>query len=152
MKILITTIALLTSLPSFCVTFKIIGPCSEKPLAESKLKINDSMVNLGKLTIDYLIEKNIPYSGDEQAISSINNSPTGDQAIEILSDIELRAYGWCYTINNLLPEKTPNDILINNNNDIIIWFYAFSSYIKGEWKNYCTPAYTIQNSKFCSQK
>ena len=152
MKIFTTICLIFFSLTAFSASIKIIGPCSAAPFSEKQIVIDDLKTNVGQITVSYLLEEKIPFAGDEFGIGSINNSAVGDDAIEVLSDTELRAYGWCYTINNIIADQMPNDTFLTNYQDSIIWFYAFSTYSMGEWSNYCTPAYTLHSPKFCSLK
>jgi hypothetical protein len=152
MKIFLTTILLLTSFNIFSATIKIIGPCSETPIHQSNLENLDISKNLNDITTDYLERNKIPYLGNAYGIISINESPIGDDAIEILSDTQLRAYGWCFSINGSQIDKMPYEVQLNDQQDQITWFYAFATYDNGEWKDYCTPAYKIQSTKICSSK
>jgi hypothetical protein len=155
MKIFIATASIflfLFSLNTNAATIKITGPCSEIPIVESSINILDFKINLGKITVDFLTQEKIPFVGSEYGFNSINGTDVGDDAIEILSDTKLRAYGWCYTINNIANDKMPDEIFLTKQSDSISWFYAFATYDRGVWKDYCTPAYKIHYSKFCSQK
>ncbi len=152
MKKIFICISLLTSLNLYAVSIKFVGPCSPIPFNDTEIHLSDFKLNLGQITTDYLTQAKIPFIGDEFGMSSINGSAIGDDAIEVISDTQLRAYGWCVTINNIAPELMPNEILLSNQNDTITWFYAYATYDSGEWKDYCTPAYIRHYSKFCSQK
>jgi hypothetical protein len=153
MKILIITLCLLTfASTGQAATIKITGPCSETPLIESTLNNLDLHLNLGKITVDFLTREKISFVGSEYGINSINGTAVGDDALEILSDTKMRAYGWCYTINNIAIDKMPDETFLTKESDSISWFYAYATYDSGEWKDYCTPAYKAHNSNFCSQK
>jgi hypothetical protein len=140
-------------LPSaFTATIKIIGPCSKTPIRESQLEIKNFSKNLGQITLDYLAQENIPYEGDQSGIRSINHSAVGDDALEILSDTKMRAYGWCVAVNNINVEKMPDEIFLTKQNDIVTWYYAYATYDHGEWVNFCSPSFLLMPSIFCSQK
>ncbi|RZJ25676.1 MAG: DUF4430 domain-containing protein, partial [Flavobacterium sp.] len=57
--------------------------------------------SLGFLTEFLLNKGQIPYTGDKSGIASIAGSPVGDDAIEVLSDSKLRAYGWCVEVDGV---------------------------------------------------
>jgi hypothetical protein len=155
MKIFNSTVFILLiilSLKTNAASIKITGPCSETPIVESSINILDLNHNLGRITVDFLTQNKIPFIGSEYGINSINETAVGDDALEILSDTKMRAYGWCYTINNIANDKMPDEIFLTKQSDSISWFYAFATYDRGVWKDYCTPAYKTHYSKFCSQK
>jgi hypothetical protein len=152
MKNFISILLLFISFAISSAEITIIGPCTPKPLHTNNIIIENLNSNLGKITVDYLTGEKIPFTGSEFGISSIDNSAVGDDALEVLSDTDMRAYGWCFTINNKLFDKMPNDVYLSSKQDSIIWFYAFSSYKSGTWSDYCTPAYTLKPAIFCSKK
>lgn len=137
---------------SMAVTIEVVGPCSSAPILQSKIETVDLSLSIGKITVDYLTKSKIPFIGSEVGIASIDNSAIGDEAIEIVSDTEMRAYGWCYTINGERPELMPNELYLTNKTDTITWFYAYATYNTNGWTDYCTPANTLKSSKFCSPK
>ena len=114
MKKIFICISLLISLNIYAVTIKFVGPCSPIPFSRAEINLSDFKLNLGQITTDYLTQAKIPFIGDEFGMSSINGSAIGDDAIEVISDTQLRAYGWCVTINNFAPELMPNEILLSN--------------------------------------
>jgi hypothetical protein len=152
MKIFISVVAVFISFTIFSAEMKIIGPCTPEPLITKTIVIKDLKTNLGNITVDYFTSAKIPFTGNEFGISSIYNSAVGDDALEVLSDTEMRAYGWCFTLNNQLIDRMPNDVYLSSKQDSIVWFYAFSSYKSGNWNDYCTPAYTLKPAIFCSKK
>jgi hypothetical protein len=93
----------------------------------------------------------IPYLGTESGFNSILGTPTGDGAIEILSDTKMRAYGWCYSVNGVKPDVIPQDYFFKTQDDELVWFYGYSTYDDGEWVDYCVPSFTVKASQFCPQ-
>ena len=120
-------------------TVSFIEPCGEEALVthEYELKGQES---LGKVTINTLLELNIPHIGAELGINSIFNTAIDFAAYDIISKSEMRAYGWCYSINGIEPNKLASEILVEEN-DQIIWWYAFAHYKEGEWVSQCEPSY-----------
>jgi hypothetical protein len=114
MKNLIVLSSLFLTVVTQAATIKIIGPCSGIPISEGSMVASDLMVNIGVRTIDYLNREKIPFKGDQFGISSIDNSKTGNDAIEVLSDTKMRAYGWCFKINELTPDKMPNELVLTS--------------------------------------
>lgn len=138
---------LLFASPAFALTFEIIGACSEQPAAQGIYAAAPGM-NAGEVTVNILEREKIPYIGSAGGMNSIYGTPTGDEAIEVLSDSEMRAYGWCYEVDNEQPSLMPDKVTLNGN-EHLKWFYAFSHYKAGEWLSYCTPAYTVKPAALC---
>ena len=130
------------------VTFDVIGACSSTPLYQGRFK-TDIAENVGVLSIEFFEDQSIAYSGSTAGFSSINNSPVGLDAIEVISDTKMRAYGWCFSINGVVPETLTNETYLSNQNDYISWFYAYSTYNQGVWTDYCVPAHTLRSVQFC---
>lgn len=76
------------------------------------------------------------FKADEDGVYEIEG-PTND--IEILSERELRAWGWCYELNGSVPETMPAVTLLTSDQDRVTWFYGFAHYKDGEWVAQCVP-------------
>ena len=79
----ILTFILQLSLPSFAISWKVIGACSAQAIEEGAVEID-----LKKSVFDvtrFIFDKNaIPYEVDLNDFSSILSSPSGEAAVEIL--------------------------------------------------------------------
>jgi hypothetical protein len=148
MKMLLSLIMLSASTSAFAIYFDITGPCSEKPLAHGTFK-TDLEDSVGQITIDILNSHQIPYTGDVKGINSIFSSPIGDDALEVLSDTKMRAYGWCFSVNGVVPDIMSHKLYFESQSDYLSWFYAYSTYDQGVWVDYCVPAYTIKSPQIC---
>jgi hypothetical protein len=136
----------------FAIQIKIIGPCSENPTNTSKNIIAKNLpATIGSISVEYFTKENIPFTGSIEGINSINNSAVGDDALEVISDTKMRAYGWCYKLNDELVNKMPDAAFLTKNADYITWFYAYAEYDSGTWTKYCSPAYLIKPTIFCSK-
>lgn len=142
---------LLTSIPLFATTFEVrfIGGCSSQPLLIQKIKFNDGL-NVGDLSLKALDDNQIPYQGTSQGINQIFNSPIGLEALEILNEQEMLSYGWCYEIDNVIPEVYPNEILITKSTQVITWFYGYAHYLNGKWISQCEKSYLRQSAQICA--
>ena len=140
-------LALLFPFQVYALTFEVIGPCSETPIYQTSTTMHNT--NLGFLTEFVLKKGEIPYTGDQAGIGSIANSPVGDQALEVLSDTTMRAYGWCVEVDGFQPDVMPDKVMISDSVKHIRWFYAFSLYEAGEWTQYCTPSYLVKSAQMC---
>lgn len=149
-SILNTTLLILITLSTSvsAVTFDVIGACSHTPLYSGQFR-TDIKENVGALSIEFFEDQSIPYTGSVAGFSSINHSPSGMDAIEVLSDTKMRAYGWCFSINGVIPDTLTSETFVAKQNDYISWFYAYSTYDQGVWTDYCVPSYKIQAPQFC---
>jgi len=145
---IILIFALVLPTLSQAITFDVIGPCSLTPLFKGSFK-TDLSENAGKISMDIFDFNKIPYIGTQDGMNSIFATPTGRDAMEIISNTKMRAYGWCYSINGKLPNLLPSQSFLKKQSDHLIWFYAFSTYDNGIWLNYCIPSYTIKSPQFC---
>ena len=140
-------LALFIPFQVYALTFEVIGPCAETPIYQMSTTMHNT--NLGFLTEFVLKKGEIPYTGDQTGIGSIANSPVGDQALEVLSDTTMRAYGWCVEVDGFQPDVMPDKVMISDSVKHIRWFYAFSLYEAGEWTQYCTPSYLVKSAQMC---
>ena len=147
MKILIITLMIITEVSAGTISF--IGPCSKEPIFERSFSL-EKKSNVGKLTIEILEAEGIPYLGTELGINSIFNTATGQEAIEIISDQEMLAYGWCYKVNDFEPGDYPNQVLIEEA-DNLTWWFGYAHYKNGEWIAQCNPSYLRKSPVFCEE-
>jgi hypothetical protein len=131
----------------FALSFEVIGPCSEKPIYQTETNLQN--LSLGVITEQLLKQGGVPYTGSPSGIQSIANSPVGKDAIEVLSDASILAYGWCVEVDGFQADRMPDQVIVDELAKKIRWFYAFSLYQAGEWKQYCTPSYLIRSSQIC---
>lgn len=142
---------LFTTVKSYAITYKVIGPCSSTPEFLGSYEVSDFSTNVGMYSLNIFDKTPIPYLGTESGFNSILGTPTGDGAIEILSDTKMRAYGWCYSVNGVKPDVIPQDYFFKTQDDELVWFYGYSTYDDGEWVDYCVPSFTVKASQFCPQ-
>ena len=145
MKIFILLFIASMNLKAVEITF--IGPCDEDFIM--KKNVSEAYRNVGELTIGTLKKFNIPFIGTPEGISSIFETPIGDRALEVVSDIEMRAYGWCYSVDGFSPELYPHQVPVYSHTKSIVWHYGFARYYKGQWVTQCTPAHTIKPKFLC---
>lgn len=135
------------------IEIAVVGACAEEPqlITNIELKENEG-VTLGDLTVKVLNDNRIPFVGDAQGIAQIFDSPLGQDAQEILSSSQMRAYGWCVHVDNDEPADMPDQVMITQDVKKILWFYAYSLYDSGAWKDYCTPSWKVQSLNYCKSK
>lgn len=141
-------IFLLLSLHSFSASISFIGPCDSSPIFKTTFKPNNNN-NLGSETIQILEKHDIPHIGSEAGLVSAFNTPTGDGSIEVISDVEMNAYGWCYSINGDQAKVYPNEVILDDN-DKIVWWWGFAKYYSGEWVSQCEPSHKRRPAIFCN--
>ena len=128
----------------------IIGACDPVALLSTSVELKDNeATTLGDLTVKVLNQNHIPFKGSAEGISQIYDSPTGDQALEVLSTSQMRAYGWCVHVDQDEPYEMPDKVIITNKVQKITWFYAYSFYDAGDWKDFCTAAWKERSLPYC---
>lgn len=117
----------------FAITVDVIGPKSEIyiPLTNLEVNLDD---NLGKISVDFFKQNNLIFLGSEAGITTINN--LGND-IEIVSDTEMKAYGWCFSINGEVPETMSNVSFLTQQSDHLRWYYAYAHFKDGAWIAQC---------------
>ena len=148
MKTLI--LILLFSLSAQAVELKFIGPCQEEFIM--KTEVTEEFRNVGELTIATLSKFNIPFKGTAEGLASAFETPTGADAVERVSDIESRAYGWCFAIDGEAPDLYPHQVQVTPLTKEITWTFGFARYYRGEWITQCTPAHKIRPAFLCEDK
>jgi len=136
----IVWLSLLVS-PAFGIEWEIIGQKSKSPVHRGSLDV-DLKESVGEATLHILDANKIPYVGNENGLNSILGTPTGEAAIVVVSNDTMRVYGWCFEVDGVQPDVMPGKYFFPSQVSRLRWFFAFSLYEKGEWKSYCTPAYT----------
>lgn len=133
------------ALNAFAATLELVGPCSPTPVLTATFT---AVGNAGEASVAVFEKHKTPFQGSPGGFASILNTPTGDDAIQVISDRELRAFGWCYEVDGLQPDVMPDKYSMINKKHLR-WFYAFSLNRDGEWVSYCEPAYTVALPTLC---
>lgn len=128
-------------------TISFIGPCEKKPLF-SKVVPNLSL-SVGKLTVEVLESAKINFVGSEKGLSSVFGTPVGPAAMEIISQTEIRAYGWCYLVDGVGPEVYPHELILSPAFARVEWVFGFAHFKDGVWISQCTPAYRVKPKFLC---
>lgn len=140
MKYFALLTALLFSVPSFAITWQVVGQGGPEPI-HFGMKEVDLKNSAGEITVDLLKKNGIPFVGNTGGIRSILNTPYGDKATVIVNDRVMRVYGWCFSVDGVIPDVMPDKYYFVSQEATMKWFFAYSLYDSGEWKEFCTPAY-----------
>lgn len=147
---LIVSLLLLSISTLSAGTIAIVGPCDSEPVAMGAFE-SETGQTVGDITIAFLKNSSIPFEGTERGINSIFNSPTGVDALEVISDNEMLAYGWCYSLNGFEPASFPHQIQVVQG-DEVVWWFGYAHFKNGEWKSQCEPSYQRVPSLICPTK
>lgn len=145
MKAIILT--LLIASTASAQTLTIIKPCSNQ-VAYSKTIDLDKEISVGEFTVKNLLEDQVIFQGTERGINSIYNTPVSLDAMEVISDTEMFAYGWCYKVNGFEPNLYPHEFTIKQN-DQVVWWFGYAHYKDGNWITQCDPSHLRAHSQFC---
>jgi hypothetical protein len=75
------------------------------------------------------------------SITPLGQAPLGFFLEEIRED-ELRAYGWCYSVDGIAPDLLADEYVLTGSEKVIAWFFGFASRIGGNWETQCRPVFT----------
>jgi hypothetical protein len=131
------------------VSFVINDICTDQDLINTEVELKES--TLGKLTIELLNQFKVEYVGGDYGISSIKNSPKSDEALIVLSDYEMLAFGWCFKVDGEILEEMPDKVFIDTKTNSIQWYYGFAHYQKGEWISQCSMDRLLVKKIFCKK-
>lgn len=153
MKTLLATLTILFSCQCYAVSWKVYGPCSKRPVHAGTTILKDAKISVGAFSLQVFDSHGIPYIGSELGFNSIIGTPTDRGSIEIVSKDEIRAYGWCYSVDGKFPERMPHEVFFDHPEAELVWFYAYSTIKNNQWQgDYCSPAYNIKAPQFCGKK
>lgn len=130
------------------LSIEFIGPCGPNPLLKTTVK-QDSSESVGSSSISTLDRYEVNYIGSDRGLNSIFDTPIGSEALEIISDNEMRSYGWCFEIDGAIPEVYPDSFPLLDVKREIKWFFGFAHYLNGEWISQCEPAYETRPAFLC---
>lgn len=150
MKKVALIVSVLFSFQAQAISWKIFGACKNSPIHQGVHEVDFSK-SVGQISIEIFEQNKIPYVGAAEGLNSILNSPIGLESIEVVSDREMRVYGWCYTVNGKQPLEMPHKVYFETQEDRLIWFYGYSTNKDNEWIDYCQPAYWIKAQQFCGR-
>lgn len=146
------TIFLISSLFFFvnssALTFKVYGPCDTAPLLSKQITLEEA-VSVGALTVSIFSENNVPYIGAESYMQSIFNSPYGLEAMEVLSDTQMRSHGFIFSVSGVVPTTYPHEVFVANEDDVV-WYYGYVEYDRGVWGTEYLYTNKIKPSQFCN--
>ena len=148
MKTLIILTSILFSLNLFAGQIVLKSPCDNtiKTMTFDETIQNETV---GSISVKLFELNKVPFLGTDGGMNSILNTPTGLDAMDVTSDNEMFAYGWCYSLNGYEPESYPDKVFVNTD-DNIVWWYGFAHYLDGEWISQCEPSSKRRNSILCS--
>ncbi len=131
------------------VKFVINDICSDDDTVNTEIEVSN--ITLGNLTVQELNRFKIKFVGGDYGISSINDSPKSDEALVVLNDYEMLAFGWCFKVDGEVLEEMPDKVLINANTNSIQWYFGFAHYLKGEWISQCSVDRSLTKKLFCKK-
>jgi len=126
---------------SYAIEWEVIGQDSPRPVFFGS-HTADLSKTLGDTTVKLFDEQKVPYIGNESGMNSILNTPVGDKLV-VINNETLRAYGWCFSVDGMIPDFMPDKFYFTKQTSKLSWFFAYSLYEKGEWTKYCVPAHTL---------
>lgn len=120
-------------------SFRVLGVQGQTLLEQS---IETAAEPLGRIS-DSIFKKAVQqgklrqYQGSVAGVSSINDLGS---ALEVLSDTQMNAYGWCYRVDGQVPTFLAEQYQLTGHEISIEWFYAYAHLDRNNWKAMCVPA------------
>lgn len=145
MKMTFILFLIFLSIPAFAIDVEFVGPCEDKPFLVKKIRSTTART-VGELTIDVLEKTGTPYLGNSRGLNQIYHSPIGMDALEVISDNEMMAYGWCFEIDGKITETLADETNLDGIKRIK-WFFGYAHYLNGDWVGQCLFSH-LRKSKF----
>lgn len=123
---------ILISFSTYAINLEVID-MDGAPLFEQEIKVKLPST-VGDITINLFEKNKINYEGNRFAISEIFNI---GNSTDIVSPTEMKAYGWCFSIDGQITETMPHETDVFNQNTLIRWFYGYAHFKNGEWVGQC---------------
>lgn len=141
------SLLLFYSLSALAIEVKFMDPCQDNFIM--KTDIQEFEGSAGELTVHALQKFNIPFKGDEKILHSVFATPTGEDAVEKVSETVTRFYGWCYGIDGASPDVYPSEVYLTQENKSLIWYFGYAELNQGEWTEQCAPSSKIRPKFLC---
>jgi hypothetical protein len=139
-KLALVLFTALLSLSAFAVDFAIKVPNIEKEISVRvknvplPISVADfTAAQLNNISSSVITDFTFSESGE---IVSVNGS--GSTIIPISNGS--RHFGWCYTVNGVLPDFTASEMMLKRASDSVRWFYGYIDFQNGKWGKMCLPA------------
>lgn len=131
---ILATLIVFVSLNAYALTFKVIGKNSEI-LFSSATEVSLPQT-VGQISVDLFNKNQIPFVGDIDGIVNVHGI---ESELDLISDTDMKAYGWCYSIDGIVPEDFVHKVSITAQDTVLVWFYGYAYYKAGEWVSQCVP-------------
>ena len=102
------------SLSAQAITVEVLGEKGEQLFKQNIGLMLPS--NVGETTIAIFDQHSVPHKGTDSGIVEIYNLK---QEIKVVSDTEMKAYGWCFSINGIVVETMPDETNVITADSII---------------------------------
>ena len=76
----------------------------------------------------------LKYIGDAHGITSVDNVKSD---LFIVSDREMKAYGWCFKVDDQVPSVYADEFVLERSHQLIEWYYGYAHYLNGQWIGMC---------------
>lgn len=131
---LLAAFIVLVSLNAYALTSKVIGKNSEVLFsAATEVALPQTV---GQISVEFFNKNQIPFVGDIDGIVSIYDI---NSELELISDTDMKAHGWCYSVNGVVPEDFVHKVSVSKQETELVWFYGYAYYQAGEWVSQCVP-------------
>lgn len=114
------------------LSFSVIGKNREVLLQQEKLVVLP--LSVGQISLDIFNQEKVPYVGGVYGFAGLFGI---EQDVEVISDSEMKAYGWCYSVDGLIPASMADQLMVDRQESVLEWFYAYAHYKNGIWVGQC---------------
>lgn len=132
-------VALLAVLPVSAATIEILNPTGKSVFQKQASLIGQESIGSFSLRILNAAQAlgEVKFTGDEDGIEMINGFSNDTK---VISNTEIKAFGWCFSVNRTVPQTMANETPMTNE-AAVVWFYGYAYYKNGGWQPGCVPAW-----------
>jgi hypothetical protein len=125
------------SLITHAITWEVLGK-GKNPIARGTILDTDLTQSAGKILFEEMKQSPLlNFDGDETGIRSLNSLKSETEFST--EEKWVKAYGWCYSINGIVPDDYAHQVFFKSNDDHFRWFYGYAYYVEGKWVKMCIP-------------
>ena len=135
---LVLTVILLPCL-SEALTFTVKGVAGKVLFQKEVSSPQGTLGTLSDQTLNDALRTHVisQYTGSDAGVASINDMGS---AMEVLSDTDMNAYGWCYSVDGKGSDLMSDQYRLTGAEKSLVWFYVAAEMRGGKWTSMCTPA------------
>jgi hypothetical protein len=110
---------------------------------ETSIQKGEKISQMTRLILTHAKEAHLIENFSFNGLGVESITPIGQPSLgfflEELNDKELRAYGWCYSVDGITPDLLADEYILGGAESKITWYFGYASRVLGHWISQCEP-------------